>query len=66
MGQTRREFIKDTAIACTVVAAGTNTFVNKAAAGRKEVKDKQTKCPFFDQPLMCNGPDKFGRYKCDA
>ena len=65
MNKTRREFIKDAAIAGTVVAVGANTRVKKTEAIEEEIKVKQTKCPFFDQPLMCNGPDKFGKYRCD-
>ena len=66
MDQTRREFIKDIAITGAVVVTGTEVCVNTTAAGEREVAVKQTKCPFFDQPLMCEGPDEFGIYRCDT
>jgi len=57
--------MKDAAIAGTVVAVGANARVKKTAAGEGGIEGKQTKCPFFDQPLMCNGPDKSGKYRCE-
>lgn len=66
MNQTRREFIKDVAITGAVVAVGTDVCDNKTVAGEKEVVVEQAKCPFFDQPLMCKGSDKFGKYMCDT
>ena len=65
MKQTRREFMKDAAIVGTVVAAGSTISSEKIGADQKDVSTEKAKCPFFDQPLMCNGPDENGNYRCD-
>lgn len=65
MARTRREFIKDAAIAGTAAAAvsiGVNSS-NAVAAETKPAEPK--KCPFFDQPLMCDGPGADGKFKCE-
>ena len=64
MKRTRREFMRDAAVVGTVVAAGTTIKGRKTETAPIEMKNKR-KCPFFDQPLMCDGPDEFGKYKCD-
>ena len=65
MEQTRREFMKDVAVTGTVVAVGSTFYSEKSGAIGKENVVEKARCPFFDQPLLCGGPDEFGRYKCD-
>ena len=65
MRQTRREFIKDAAIFSAMISAGSTISNEKAGAVQKDVSIEKVKCPFFDQPLMCDGLDENGKYKCD-
>ena len=65
MRKTRREFMKDAAIAGTV-AATVSMGINTACAAEAETKPAETKkCPYFDQPLMCGGPGPDGKFKCE-
>ena len=65
MGQSRRKFFKDAACAGAVMTAGTLLSIDKPEASVKSANANDLKCPFFDQPLMCDGPDNNGKYKCD-
>ena len=65
MYQTRRKFLKDSAVAGAVIAAGTSVSIQELDAVEKVDTVNNVKCPFFDQPMMCDGPDECGRYKCD-
>ncbi|MFC1539727.1 twin-arginine translocation signal domain-containing protein [Candidatus Latescibacterota bacterium] len=65
MGQTRRKFMKDAACAGAVMTAGTALSINESEASELSAKANDLKCPYFDQPLMCTGPDDDGKYKCD-
>ena len=65
MKKSRREFMKDAAIVGTVVAACPAVSGKNADAAPTEAETENAKCPFFDQPMMCGGPDEFGKYKCD-
>ena len=65
MSCTRREFIKDTTIAGAVVTAGTFIYIVETKAAQECITNKDHQCPYFDQPLMCEGPDELGKYKCD-
>ncbi len=65
MGQTRREFMKDAAVTGAVVAAGTTVTLKKAHTAPNDDLFAGPRCPFFDQPLMCDGPDADGQFLCD-
>lgn len=65
MGQTRREFMRDAAVTGAVVAAGTTVSLEKAHTAPNDVFCTGQRCPFFDQPLLCDGPDADGKYLCD-
>ena len=60
MDQTRREFIKDIAVTGAVVTLS-DVYADKSLAEENKAEVNQTKCPFFDQPLMCEGPDNSGK-----
>ncbi len=66
MKKTRREFIKDAALVGTVVAAGSTVKAEEAVSDTSYDENENAKCPFFDQQMMCDGPDECGKYKCDA
>ena len=65
MNQTRRKFIKEAAVVSAVVAAGTSVRIKDTDAIEEVDTVNNARCPFFDQPMMCDGPDECGRYKCD-
>ena len=65
MHQTRRKFIKEAVVAGTVVIAGTSISIKETDAMEEIETVNSARCPFFDQPMMCDGPDEYGRYKCD-
>ena len=65
MNQTRRKFMKDASVVgAVVIAAGTAEADKNTETSSEDDTSKRGKCPFFDQPLMCDGPDKNGKYKC--
>jgi hypothetical protein len=65
MGRTRREFIKDAAIAGTAAAAVSIGVNSTVAVAAEQTPAEPKKCPFFDQPLMCDGPGADGKFKCE-
>lgn len=65
MGRTRREFIKDAAIAGTAAAAVSIGVSSNTAVAREPSPAEPKKCPFFDQPLMCDGRGADGKFKCE-
>lgn len=65
MNQTRRKFIKEAAVVGAVAAAGTSVRIKDTDAIEEVDTVNNARCPFFDQPMMCDGPDECGRYKCD-
>ena len=66
MSKSRREFIKDAAIVSAVVAAGSTGREKEAGAESNVTEAEEVRCPFFDQPMLCGGPDASGKYKCDS
>ena len=66
MKKSRREFMKDAAIVSAVVAAGTTVSEKDAGAETEVAEAKNSRCPFFDQPMLCGGPDTNGKFKCDS
>ncbi len=66
MNRTRRDFMKDAAASAGALAVvGTIGGTASAGADRTHVPAPDARCPFFDQPLTCSGPDAGGRYPCD-
>ena len=65
MSQTRREFMKDAVCAGTVAAAGTAMSLKDSDASERSSSENDLRCPYFDQPMTCGGPDNNGKYKCD-
>jgi len=65
MHQTRRKFIQEAAVAGAFVMAGTTVSIKETGATEEINTVNNIRCPFFDQPMMCGGPDECGRYKCD-
>ena len=52
--------------ACVSAAAAAPMVQAGAETARADKQpDQQAKCPFFDQPLVCGGPDANGAYPCD-
>ena len=66
MKKTRREFIKDAAVVGAVIAASSTVSDEEAVSDTTDEETENAKCPFFDQQMMCGGPDEFGKYTCDA
>lgn len=66
MSPTRRDFIRNAAVTGAVAATGISGNTSNAAYSQqnKQTGDEQ-KCPFFDQPLLCDGPGPDGNYPCD-
>lgn len=64
---TRREFIKEAAVAGMTIGAG-SACVAASDSGLPIVdeQDGSEPCPFFDQPLQCDGPRDDGTYPCDS
>ncbi len=62
MAHTRRAFMKEAAIAGAAVAAAPAVTPKSAKADTALAEER---CPFFDQPMLCGGPDGNGKYKCD-
>jgi hypothetical protein len=65
MKRTRREFMKEAALVGVVVASGTGMSESKAGNPSNDTGAPK-KCPYFDQPMMCGGPDESGKFRCDA
>ena len=64
---TRREFIRDAAVAGVTIGAG--SVCARASDGGIPIVDEpngREPCPFFDQPLQCDGPRDDGTYPCDS
>ena len=66
MSQTRRTFIKGSALTSTAVILGTSEIIGLQAENVSGTDNSGSRCPFFDQPLMCGGPDKSNRYMCES
>ena len=65
MSKTRREFMKDAAIAGSAAAAVSIGLDTAQAVETENKPAENKKCPFFDQPLMCGGPGSDGKFKCE-
>lgn len=65
MGRTRREFIKDVAVAGAALSAGTAMGAENGGAPAAVPADNSARCPYFDQPLYCKGLSEDGKPLCD-
>ncbi len=65
MRHSRREFIRDAAIAGVVISAGTAVDSGDAVSTHTHSPDDSVRCPYFDQPMYCNGLSKDGKPLCD-
>jgi len=68
MSSTRRDFIKDAAITGVVVTTGTsmsNGTAQAAVVYEDGPVDETKQCPYFDQPLFCNGKLHDGKLLCE-
>ncbi len=69
MGSSRRDFMKDAAVVGVVAATATPLAPENAHAvsdeGSAELDSKE-RCPYFDQPLLCDGKTDDGIYMCDG
>jgi len=65
MNHTRRAFFKDAAVAGAVLSvAGTAEAGN--AEGESAANPGETvRCPYFDQPMYCQGLTRDGKPLCD-
>ena len=69
MGSSRRDFMKEAAVVGVAAATVTPSIPDNAHAGSDEgsaVETNETRCPYFDQPLLCDGKAADGTYKCDG
>ena len=65
MSHTRREFIRDMAVAgaaITTVGAVTGA---STESGAVETRESSNRCPYFDQPMYCKGLTPDGRPMCE-
>ena len=65
MDSSRREFIKDVAVAGAVVAAGSMAESDSAEAETVAPEEETERCPYFDQPMYCKGLTKNGKPLCE-
>jgi hypothetical protein len=65
MSHTRREFIKDIAVAGAAVSTGTLIGAEKIQAEETEPVQENARCPYFDQPMYCKGLTPDGKPMCD-
>ena len=65
MSTTRREFMKDAAVAGAVAATGSMAAENAVADGAENEYNFGERCPYFDQPLHCKGMTESGKCLCD-
>ena len=54
--------MKEAAIAGAAVAA-VPTMTTRTAKADDAASDQR--CPYFDQPMTCDGPDVSGKFVCD-
>lgn len=64
MSHTRREFMKDAAVAGVVLSAGAAAGAEAAEEQAKPSGD-DARCPYFDQPMYCKDLSKDGKPLCD-
>ena len=65
MSRTRREFIKDVAVAGAVLTAGSAIGAETGDATVSASTENTARCPYFDQPLYCKGLSEDGKPLCE-
>ena len=65
MSRTRREFIKDVAVAGAALTAGSAMGAGNGEAAESASREEPARCPYFDQPLYCHGLSEDGKPLCD-
>ena len=65
MNQTRRKFVMVASIAGTGVVLSQNISPSLSHENQGDSKDRGNRCPYFSQPLLCDGSDNDGNYPCD-
>jgi hypothetical protein len=64
MSHTRREFIKDVAVAGAALTAGSAMGAENGETP-SGAGDDSARCPYFDQPLYCKGLSENGKPLCE-
>ena len=65
MSRTRREFMKDIAVAGAAISSGTIIGSVKVKAEETGSPQETSRCPYFDQPMYCKGLTQDGKPMCD-
>ena len=65
MEQTRRDFIKYYIVVCAVITVVAKICRSESEADGKYETLDETRCPYYDQFLICGGKDKSGSYRCE-
>jgi hypothetical protein len=65
MSRTRREFIKDVAVAGAALTAGSAMGAENGDAPDAGSTEASARCPYFDQPLYCKGLSENGKPLCE-
>jgi hypothetical protein len=65
MNSTRRDFMKEAAVAGAVTAAGGASVGKPAVADTPPAAVGDERCPYFDQPMYCKGLSKSGKPLCE-
>jgi hypothetical protein len=65
MNQTRREFVTVTSVASASIVMSHDVSSSLGYEHERCSKDGEKRCPYFSQPLLCNGSDPNGNYPCD-
>lgn len=65
MSRTRREFIKDVAVAGAALTTGSAMGEENGETPAAGPADDSSRCPYFDQPLYCKGLSENGKPLCE-
>ena len=65
MNPTRREFVKGITAAGAVAATISTISEDTVATETDCSSEMENRCPYFDQPMYCNGLSKMGKYLCE-
>jgi len=65
MNPTRREFVKGIAAAGAVAATISTISEDTAATETDCSSEMENRCPYFDQPMYCEGLSKTGKPLCE-
>ena len=65
MNPTRREFVKGITAAGAVAATISTIPEDTTATETDYLSEMENRCPYFDQPMYCNGLSKTGKPLCE-